>query len=86
MNICIYSTYTCTFDDFMAQVEKSRPEWSHFVDGHHIAKVDDHSLIMIMNVTDFEAMGAMMSSDEMKAWDAANGCVDVVYTMEEMSG
>ena len=26
MNICIYSTYTCTFDDFMAQVEKSRPE------------------------------------------------------------
>lgn len=86
MNICIYSTSTCTFDDFMAQVEKSRPEWSRFVDGHHIAKVDDHSSIMIMNVTDFEAMGAMMSSDEMKAWDAANGCVDVVYTMEEMSG
>ena len=33
---------------------------------------------MIMQVTDFEAMGEMMSSDEMKAWDAENGCVDVI--------
>ena len=41
---------------------------------------------MIMNVTDFEAMGAMMSSDEMKAWDAENGCVDMIYTMEAMTG
>ncbi len=75
MNICIHSTYTCRFDDFMAQVEKTRPEWSAFVDKHHIAKVDD-----------FEAMGALMSSDEMKAWDAENGCVDVIYNMEEMTG
>ena len=22
MNICIHSTYSCTFDDFVAQVEK----------------------------------------------------------------
>ena len=74
MNICIHSTYTCMFDDFLAQVEKTRPQWSAFVDNHHIAKVDD-----------FEAMGAMMSSDEMKAWDAKNGCLDVIYTMEEMT-
>ena len=85
MNICIHSTYTCTFDHFMAQVEKTRPQWSAFVDEHHIAKVDDHSSIMIMKVNDFEAMGAMMSSDEMKAWDAENGCVDVIYNMEEMT-
>ena len=85
MNICIHSTYTCTFDDFMAQVEKTRPQWSAFVDEHHIAKVDDHSSIMIMKVNDFEAMGAMMSSGEMKAWDAENGCVDVIYNMEEMT-
>ena len=56
-----------------------------FVENHHIAKVDDHSSIMIMKVNDFEAMGAMMSSDEMKAWDAENGCVDVIYNMEEMT-
>ena len=78
-------TYTCMFDDFLAQVEKTRPQWSAFVDKHHIAKVDDHSSIMIMKVNDFEAMGAMMSADEMKAWDAENGCVDVTYTMEEMT-
>ena len=86
MNICIYSTYTCTFDDFKAQVEKTQPQWSAFVDGHHIATVDDHSSIMMMNVTDFDAMGAMMSSDEMKAWDAENGCVDMVYAMEAITG
>ena len=62
------------FADFLAQVEKTRPQWSAFVDNYHIAKVDD-----------FEAMGAMMSSDEMKAWDAKNGCLDVIYTMEEMT-
>ena len=67
MNICIQSTHTCMFDDFVAQVEKTRPQWSAFVDNHQIAKVDDHSSIMIMKVNDFEAMGAMMSSDEMKA-------------------
>ena len=33
---------------------------------------------MIMKVNDFEAMGSMMSSDEMKAWDAEKGCVDVI--------
>ena len=86
MNICIYSTYDCTFDDFMTQLEKSRPQWAPFVDGYHVAKIDDHRSIMIMNVTDLDAIGAMMSSDEMKAWDAENGCVDVIYSMEEMTG
>jgi hypothetical protein len=86
MNICIHSTYICTFDDFLAQLEKTQPQWSPFVESYRIAKVDDHSSILMMNVTDFEAMGAMMSSDEMKAWDAENGCVDVIYSMEEMTG
>ena len=86
MNICIHSTYTCSFDDFLAMVEKTRPQWAPFAESHHIAKIDDHSSIMIMQVTDFEAMGEMMSSDEMKAWDAENGCVDVIYGMEEITG
>ncbi len=85
MNICILSIYSRKFDDFVAQAEKTRPQWSTFVDNHHIAKVDDQSSIMIMKVNDFEAMGAIMSSDEMKAWDTANGCVDVIYAMEEMT-
>ena len=86
MNVCIHSTYTCTFDDFLAQLEKSKPQWSPFVESYHVAKVNENSSIMIINVTEFEAMGAMMSSDEMKAWDAENGCVDMIYTMEAMTG
>ena len=85
MNICIHSTYTYTFDNFMAQVEKTRPQWSAFVDTHHIANVDDHISIILMKVDDFEAMDAIMSSDEMKAWDAESVCVDVIYNMEEMT-
>lgn len=65
--------------------KKTGPHWSAFVDKHHIAKVDDHSSIMIKKVNDFEAMSAMMSSNQMKAWDAENGCVDVIYKMEEMT-
>ncbi len=73
------------FDNFVAQVEKTRPQWSAFVDNRHIAKVNDHSSIMIIEFNDFKSMAAMMSSDEMKAWNAGNGCVDVSYTMEEMT-
>jgi hypothetical protein len=66
-------------------VEKTQSEWSQLVDGYHIAKVDDHKSVMVMNIIDFEAMGAFMSSDEMKAWDAENGCIDNVYSMSEMT-
>ena len=34
---------------------------------------------MVMNVFDFEAMETFMTTDEMKAWDAKHGCVDIVY-------
>ena len=36
---------------------------------------------MVMNVLDFEAMEAFMAADEMKAWDADHGCVDIVYSL-----
>ena len=85
MNTCIVSTFTCGFDDFKAMVEKTQSEWSQLVDGYHIAKVDDHKSVMVMNIIDFEALGAFMSSDEMKAWDAENGCIDNVYFMSEMT-
>ena len=67
MNICIHSNYTCTFDDFMAQVEKTRPQWSAFVDKHNIAKVDDNISIMIMKVNDFEAMDKISAVREKAA-------------------
>ena len=85
MNTCIVSTFTCSFDDFKAMVEKTQSEWSQLVDGYHIAKVDDHKSVMVMNIIGFKAMGTFMSSDEMKAWDAENGCIDNVYFMSEMT-
>ena len=38
---------------------------------------------MVMNVLDFEAMGAFMTTDEMKAWDAEHGCIDTVYALSK---
>ena len=70
MNACIVSTFTRSYLDFKAMVEKTQSEWSQLVDGYHIAKIDDRKSVMVMNIIDFEAMGTFMSSDEMKAWDA----------------
>tara|TARA_B100000989_G_C19525152_1_gene466397 strand:+ start:422 stop:544 length:123 start_codon:yes stop_codon:yes gene_type:complete len=36
---------------------------------------------MVINVLDFEAMEAFMTTDETKAWDANYGCVDIVYSL-----
>ena len=85
MNACIVSTFTRSYIGFKAMVEKTQSEWSQLVDGYYIAKIDDHKSVMVMDIIDFEAMGAFMSSDEMKAWDAENGCIDNVYSMSEMT-
>ena len=81
MNICIRSSFTCTFEVFKAKVMEEEAQWSQFVDDYQIAKVDEHNSIMLMNVLDFEAMEAFMTTDEMKAWDAEHGCVDSVYAL-----
>ena len=81
MNTCIKSSFKCTFEVFKAKVMEDKPNWSRFVDNYQIAKVDDHNAIMLMNVLDFEAMEAFMTTDEMKAWDTENGCEDTVYAL-----
>ena len=58
-----------------------KSQWSKFVDDYQIAKVDEHYSKMVMNVLDFEAMEAFMTTDKMKAWDADHGCVDIVYSL-----
>ena len=40
---------------------------------------------MFMNVTDMEALQALMTSPEMKEWDKANNCVDIVYSLEKIT-
>ena len=81
MNTCIKSSFKCSFEVFKAKVMEDEPNWSKFVDNYQIAKVDDHNAIILMNVLDFEAMEAFMTTDEMKAWDTENGCEDAVYAL-----
>ena len=81
MNTCIRSSFKCTFEVFKIKVMEDEPNWSRFVDNYQIAKVDEHNAIMLMNVLDFEAMEAFMTTDEMKAWDAEYGCEDTVYAL-----
>ena len=81
MNTCIRSTFKCTFEVFETKVMEDKSQWSKFVDNYQIAKVDEHNSIMVMNVLDFEAMEAFMTTDEMRAWDTDHGCVDIVYSL-----
>ena len=81
MNTCIRSTFKCSFEVFKAKVMEDKSQWSKFVDDFQIAKVDEHNSIVLMNVLDFEAMEDFMTTNDMKACDANNGCVDIVYSL-----
>ena len=50
-----------------------------------MVKVNDHKLIMMCHCTDMEAFEGMMTSPEMKEWDKANNCVDIVYSLEKIN-
>ena len=85
MNICIVSTYSCTFEDFSAIVDEYEESFKEFITEYELVKVNDHKSIMMCHCTDMEAMGEMMSSPEMKEWDKENNCVDIVYSLEKIN-
>ena len=85
MNVCMVSEYNRTFDEFKDLVEESQTEVGVWVSGYELVKVNDHKSILLMNVTDMEAMRAFMTTPEMKQWDEENGCVDIVYSMERIN-
>ena len=85
MNLCIISQYKCTFDDFKNLVDSTIKQTKAFITEWELEKVNNHKSIMMVNCTDMKALETMMTSDEMKAWDAQNGCVDTLYTMEKIS-
>ena len=79
MNICIVSTYSCTFDQFKELVDESMEEAKAFMSEYELVKVNEHKSIMLVNVHDMEKMQACMPTPEMQEWDKANNCVDHVY-------
>ena len=89
MNICIVSTYSCTFEDFSAMIDEMVDEYEEtfkeLITEFELVKVNDHKSIMMCHCTDIEAMGEMMLSPEMKEWDKENNCVDIVYSLEKIN-
>ena len=85
MNLCIVSTYSCTFEDFSALVKESEETFREFITEYEVVKVNDHKSIMMCHCTDMEAFGEMMSSPEMKEWDKENNCVDIVYSLKKIN-
>tara|TARA_B100001123_G_scaffold450948_1_gene625389 strand:+ start:1761 stop:2006 length:246 start_codon:yes stop_codon:yes gene_type:complete len=79
------SEYRCTFEEFEAVVKQSEEETSAFITEYELVKVSDHKSILLLNCTDMDALGAFMSTPQMKQWDEDNGCVDIIYTMERIN-
>ena len=85
MNLCVVSEYSCTVDDFRKMVKSYEEETKKFISEYEIAEINEHKTAMFMNVTDMEAVQALMTSPTMKEWDKANNCVDVIYSLEKMT-
>ena len=85
MNLCIVSEYNCTFDTFKALVEGSQEEVGAWLSEYELVQVNENKSILLMNVTDMDALSAFMTTPEMKQLDEENGCVDIVYSMERIN-
>ena len=84
MNICVVSTFDCTTDDYRSMVADFEEEMQSCVSDWEIAVINDHKLCVMLNVTDMEAFVNIMTGTKMTEWDAANNCVDVVYSLEKI--
>ena len=84
MNLCVVSTFDCTVDDFRAMMKEFEEEMRTCVSDWEIAVVNDHKVVTMLNVTDMDAVIAIMSSPKMLEWDATNNDVDVVYSLEKI--
>jgi len=84
VNLCVVSTFDCTVDDFKAMMKEFEEEMRTCVSDWEIAVVNDHKVVTMLNVTDMDAVMAIMSSPKMLEWDAANNDVDAVYSLEKI--
>ena len=84
MNLCVVSTFDCTTDDFRGIVQSFEEELQPCVPDWGIAVINDHKICTMLNVTDMEAFVNIMTGTKLTEWDAANNCVDVVYSLEKM--
>ena len=85
MNVCIFSTFTGTKEDWMKMVKSTREMIWGYTKQMEIAFTEDGKVITLMQVTDMEKFQEMMQSEEIKAFDEKFNCVDEVYALERIS-
>ena len=87
MNICMIGTIESGLDTLRARVIHNMEVkgGNEFVSEWHLVGLGDNKFSWFGNITDMEAMGAMMSDPEEVAWDEENGAVYKVYSIAEMT-
>ena len=68
----------------MAMVEEHEKALRKVCWGWEIAEVSEHKVVTLLNVTDMDGFQALMTAQWMTEWDAANNCVDAIYSLEQM--
>ena len=84
MNLCIVSTFDCTVADFKALLKEMEDDINKVCSEYEIAEVNEHKAVTLANITDMEGLQELMTSPAVLEWDAANNCVDVIYSLEQM--
>ncbi len=84
MNTLIISTFSCTFEEFKNDVTTLFLEemCKEFVTDYEFAKVNENKSHLLMNCTDLEKLGAVMTDPFVTEWDKKNNCRDTVYSIE----
>ena len=85
MNLCVDSTFACTVDDFRAAFKESEEELRKCASEWQIGVVNDHKVIIMVNVLDMDALEILLTSPKITQWDADNNCVDVIYSLERIN-
>ena len=85
MNLCVESTFDCTVDDFRAAFKESEEELRRCASEWQIGVVNDHKVIIMVNVLDMDALETFMDSPKITQWNSDNNCSDVIYSLERIN-
>ena len=88
MNLCMNGTIESGIEILRARVEHNMvvKGGNEFCTEWHLADLGNKKFVWLGNITDMEAMGAMLNTPEEVQWDKDNGAVYKVYSMAEMTG
>ena len=83
MNTLIISTFSCTYEEFKADVSGFiKAMGQEVVSEYEFVQASENKSHLLMNVLDMKALEAEMTSDAAKEWDKKNNCKDTIYAIE----